>query len=172
MQIRPATVDDAAGVARVHVAAWQVAYRGQVPDSFLNGLSVEQRTAAWIDIIAQTAWPERGLLVAEDDQGDIVGFAHVSANRDDDAEPGTGEVTAIYIAPDAWRAGIGRALLESASSQLLDAGFTRATLWVLDTNHRARQFYEHLGWRPDGAVKVDDRGAFSLNEYRYLKQLT
>lgn len=172
MKARPATAADTPRIAEIHVSAWRVAYRGQVPDAFLDGLSAERRTSAWSDIVAATAWPSTGVFVAEDDSGKLVGFAHVCASRDDDAASEVGEVTSIYIAPEEWHQGAGRALLDAATTTLRTAGFSRATLWVLDTNDRARQFYERLGWRSDGAVKVDDRGDFALREIRYATDLS
>ncbi len=171
MNVRPATPADVPAIAEVHVATWRVAYRGQVPDAYLDGLSVDRRISAWTDIVSATSWPATGVFVAEDDSGNVVGFAHISASRDDDAGPEVGEVTSIYVAPDAWRRGAGRALLDAATASLRTAGFTKATLWVLDTNQPARGFYARIGWEPDGAVKVDDRGAFALREVRYTTTL-
>jgi GNAT superfamily N-acetyltransferase len=99
-------------------------------------------------------------------------FAHISASRDDDAGFEVGEVTSVYISPPEWRRGAGTALLEAATTSLRTAGFTTATLWVLDTNQRARDFYERLGWAPDGAVKIDDRGDFALRELRDVTSLS
>lgn len=172
VKVRPASATDTHRIAEIHVAAWRVAYRGQVPDAFLDGLSVERRLSAWSDIIGGTHWPSTGVLVAEDDRGKLVGFAHVCSSRDDDAGPEIGEVTSIYIAPETWQQGAGRALLDAATATLRTAGFVSATLWVLDTNDRARRFYERMGWRPDGAAKVDDRGDFTLHELRYTIELS
>ncbi len=83
----------------------------------------------------------------------------------------TGELTAIYLLPEVWGRGGGRLLLEAAMTNLRKAGFRRATLWVLSTNARARCFYEHMGWSPDGAVKTDDRRSIGLVEIRYASQL-
>jgi GNAT superfamily N-acetyltransferase len=75
--------------------------------------------------------------------------------RDDDAEPASaGELAAIYLVPELWGTGLGRELMASGLSALCDAGFGEATLWVLDTNSRARRFYEAAGWHADGAVKL------------------
>jgi len=41
--IRQATVEDAAIISFIGVTSWQAAYRGIVPDSYLDSLSVEQR---------------------------------------------------------------------------------------------------------------------------------
>lgn len=45
--IRPAETQDARGIARVHVETWQYAYRGQLPNSYLAGLTVEKREQLW-----------------------------------------------------------------------------------------------------------------------------
>ena len=69
---------------------------------------------------------------------------------DDETPAGTGELFAIYLAEHAAGTGIGATLLERAERQLRDEGFSRATLWVLETNDRARRFYERHGWVWDG----------------------
>jgi RimJ/RimL family protein N-acetyltransferase len=56
----------------------------------------------------------------------------------------------------------------SAAVRSLDAaGFTCATLWVLETNDRARRFYTHLGWEPDGAVRDEVVGEAPIRDVRY-----
>ena len=45
LTVRRATPEDAAGVAGVHVRSWQVAYRGLLPDDYLDGLRPEDRMA-------------------------------------------------------------------------------------------------------------------------------
>ena len=55
---------------------------------------------------------------------------------------------------------------------LADEAFAEATLWVLDTNERARRFYEAGGWRLDGADKVDTIGGVGIREVRYRRPLT
>lgn len=47
MIVRPATVDDARGVAEVHVASWQAAYAGLIDQATLDALSVDAREAMW-----------------------------------------------------------------------------------------------------------------------------
>src|SRR6201986_2388512 len=43
MLLRPAEPDDAAAVARVHVCSWQIAYRGLLPEEYLDALAPEDR---------------------------------------------------------------------------------------------------------------------------------
>ena len=97
-RIRPATVDDARAIAEVHVASWRATYRGVLPDAFLDRLSVDEREAQRREILEDTSG-EWGTLVAEEG-GRVIGFAAFGPSRDDDAPPGTGEVPAIYVAPE------------------------------------------------------------------------
>ena len=162
-EIRKATDQDASGIAFVHVRSWQAAYRGHMPDEFLDGL--EQRTNMWRELTLQ---PDKILLVAETSEGAIVGFSALSLSRDADANPNTAEVAAIYVHPEKWRKGIGRALLSASLDQLRNCGYNQVTLWVLEGNQRARSFYESFGFTQDGAVKDDDHWkSFAVREVRY-----
>jgi GNAT superfamily N-acetyltransferase len=171
MSVRRAGAEDAMGIAIVHVRSWQAAYRGLVPRDYLESLDAEQRRPVWERIVGAAEWPRLGTLVAEEGK-DVVGFASICPARDDDEEPGSvGELAAIYLLPEAWGEGLGRELMISALSALSDAGFGEAILSVLDTNSRARRFYEAARWHTDGAVKQDSGRGFVLNEVRYRRPL-
>lgn len=150
VHIRPGVPGDARDIAQVHVVSWRDAYRGLLPDDFLDRLSVEEREAQRLAWFADPE-PGSGILVAEED-GRIVGFASFGPTRDEDVPDGTGEVPAIYVDPAVVGTGVGRRLFKAASAALRDAGFGRATLWVLEANDRARRFYELAGWTWDGSV--------------------
>jgi hypothetical protein len=45
ISLRPAVPGDSLAVARIHVRAWQTAYRGLLPDAYLDGLRAEDRAA-------------------------------------------------------------------------------------------------------------------------------
>jgi hypothetical protein len=45
--VRHARAGDAAALGLLHVRAWQAAYRGQMPDGYLDGLRPEERAAGW-----------------------------------------------------------------------------------------------------------------------------
>jgi GNAT superfamily N-acetyltransferase len=140
-----------------------------MPDSVLDGLSVPKRTEIWQRIMAEQKFR---LLVAEHDDR-IVGLVNFGSARDPDAVPAlTGEILAIYVDPNHWHEGIGRGLLEAALSQLKSAGFNEATLWVLDSNSRARVFYQQAGFSVDGATKSEIIGDnATTKEVRYRRPL-
>jgi len=167
MNIRQAIEADATAIAKIHIETWQHAYRGQVPDAFLDNLpsSIGARTKKWKETIAKT---ERGLrLLVAEDHGKITGFCIVNRCRDDDMDENTGELGAIYIDPASMKQGAGSALMEQSLQFLKEEGFTKATLWVLSSNEKARKWYESRGWKLEGKTKVDDRGEVQLHEIRY-----
>jgi len=169
--IRAARVGDASQIAVVQVRSWQGAYRGLLPQAYLDGLDPAQRVGRWERSLAEAEDRRDGVLVA-DASGTLLGFVGYSPTRDGDADPArVGEIDAIYLLPSAWGKGVGRLLMDAALARLAEARFDRATLWVLDSNVRARRFYEAGGWLADGARKIDDSRGFPIAQVRYKRSL-
>ncbi len=61
--------------------------------------------------------------------------------------------------------------MERAVDELSAMGFTEATLWVMDTNVRARRFYEIAGWSTDGGEKDELFRGAPIHEVRYRRSL-
>jgi RimJ/RimL family protein N-acetyltransferase len=173
MEVRPAQVDDAARISEIHVLGWQGGYQGLLPQDYLDGMQADgERLERWTRRLGSADWSRGGTLVADSGDGQLAGFANVGQSRDDDAAAGkVGEVVAIYLAPDSWGQGLGRELMAAALARLTRLGYDEVTLWVLDTNARARRFYEAAGFRPDGTLKVDNSLGFPLREVRYRRSL-
>lgn len=162
---------DAAAVAAVHVASWQGAYRGVLPDDVLDGPEhAVNRLRGWQRLLNEPG-PRTVDLVAEDDADQIVGLFHAGPSRDDDADPDTAEVMMIYASPDAWGTGIGRGLMSTGLDRLRATGFAGVTLWVLRSNDRASRFYERAGFVADGAGKDEDLRGTPVREVRYRRAL-
>lgn len=166
--IRPATVDDAGGIAIVHVASRQTAYRGLMPDHVLDGLSVESRANGWLQIISDPN--ATGRTIVADRDGDIVGWASFGPGRDEGASD-EGELWGLYVHPSAFATGVGHALISAAQRALREDGYACAYLWVLDGNERAAEFYQNHGWNEDGDVEVDERQTMRLLERRRVTSL-
>ena len=138
--VRSAEIEDAAAIARVHVATWKTAYRGLLPDDFLDSLSEAGYEERWKRTIADQG---SGVYVAEDDR-EVVAFA--SGGRERAGEDGfAGELYAIYVMRESQGRGHGRALVGAVTSGLRAMGLGDMIVWVLRDNSSARRFYEHLG---------------------------
>jgi GNAT superfamily N-acetyltransferase len=168
--VRPARSADADAIAALHVAAWQVAYRGLLDDEVIAARTLERRRTTWSEHLA--APPRRHVtLVATAANGELLGFADAGASRDEGAAPDTGEVNAIYVHPKRTGQGVGRVLLAGAEEALRERGFHRATLWALAGNGGARRFYEAAGWAAAGARRPAP-GGLGAESVRYGKPLT
>jgi GNAT superfamily N-acetyltransferase len=167
---REATLDDARGIAEVHVAGWRWAYEDLLPGEYLEQLSVDERERHWRETLSSSA----GRVIVAEGAGDILGFVGFGAADEAEPETGpeTGEVHAIYLLDRAAGTGVGRELFLRANEELRRSGFRRAVLWVLETNERARRFYERAGWHWDG-TRSSHR--FDCNErpvVRYVANLS
>ena len=144
LALRPATVADAPGIARVRVESWRRTYRGMIPDAYLDGMQVDASTALWERVLSAESAAACVHVVAHDD--DIVGFA--AGNRL--AEPRydlDAELTAVYVRPDFQRAGLGHRLVGAVVDAQRAQGATGMIVWTIAGNKPARAFYEQLGGR-------------------------
>jgi GNAT superfamily N-acetyltransferase len=161
--VRDATVADAGEIERIRIRGWQVAYRHVFPAEALDALDVD---ASWWRAHLRQPEPKHRAFVAEEG-GALLGFATIGPS----AEPERyGELHGLYVDPDAWSRGIGRALLERAEAELA-ANWHEAVLWTLEDNPRTRRFYEAAGWRADGMSGSFDRLGVEVLLVRYRKRL-
>ncbi|MEU7016497.1 GNAT family N-acetyltransferase [Streptomyces sp. NPDC046385] len=170
MPIREAAPSDAAAVAAVHIRSWRAAYRGLVPDAYLDSLDVGERTGAWRGRLSAPDAPT--VLVAEEEGGGPVAFSCFRPWPDGESDAAvTAELSALYAVPEVWGRGVGRELLAATVAAMTTADFREAGLWVLEGNSRARAFYEAAGWRPDGTSVTEETGGRMLPELRYRMAL-
>lgn len=180
VRVREMTEADIDAVAAVRVRGWQTAYRGLMPQAYLDAMSVAadaERRRSWFGRRS----PEVADLVAERD-GEVVGWACVGPARDPDIAPGpqelpaprptAGELLALYVAPVLIGTGVGRALLAAGTARARASGYRALYLWVVRGNTRAQRFYERAGFVPDGAQEAYEVGGRSVPELRYRRPLT
>jgi ribosomal protein S18 acetylase RimI-like enzyme len=165
--VRRATLADAPAMGRVVVRAWQAAYRGHMPDDYLDGLRAEDRAAYWEGVLGREDL--RGTILVVERDGEVIGFAAVGPSPDPE---GAGELYAINLDPDHWGTGAGRALLGEAQAELARLGFGETVLWVLTGNARARRFYEIAGWVADGSERTGEVFGITVPEVRYRRRST
>ncbi|HZR38997.1 MAG TPA: GNAT family N-acetyltransferase [Ktedonobacteraceae bacterium] len=160
-KIREARVEDAEGIARVHVDSWRTTYRGLMADEVLDELSYERREQMWVGILSGD---KNFTFVAEDEAGRIVGFIDGGPEREGDPVY-KGELYAIYLLEECQGSGLGRRLTRALVEKLIEAGFSTMLVWVLVTNS-ARHFYEALGGQLV-KMKKDERDGYTLDEAAY-----
>ena len=88
--------------------------------------------------------PATSMLVAETDGGEVVGFAYVTPERENNRVY-RGEIFAIYVLDEYQRQGIGHLLFSAAAQHFLKHGIESMLLWVFKENHQARRFYDSMG---------------------------
>ncbi|ACZ31300.1 GCN5-related N-acetyltransferase [Xylanimonas cellulosilytica DSM 15894] len=166
--IRAATPQDAARIAQVHVTSWQSAYAELLPADYLADLDPDVRAGRWASVLSTKEGSATAghVLVAEQD-GRTLGFASFGLSADEDAEPGTYELYAMYLEPGAWGRGVARELMRTVLASI-PAGAVM-TLWVLDGNDRAQHFYRRHGFHPDGVERIDEIGGVPLTELRFRR---
>jgi GNAT superfamily N-acetyltransferase len=140
--IRHALAEDAPTIAQVRIDAWRATYRGIMPDAYLDAMSLADSAAFWERILASGSPNASVYVAAEGDR--VVGFAaanvRIPPKFDLDAE-----LSAIYVAADHKRQGIGRRLVAAAAAAQRARGASGFITWVIARNQRARAFFERLG---------------------------
>src|SRR5215468_1335120 len=163
MELRPAVPADALAVARVHVRAWQIGFRGLLPAGYLDSLRAEDRAVRYTfgraDGPRTTVAVDGGRDGGQD--GQIAGFATIHG----------AELCALHVDPDAWGRGVGRALIAQARADLAAAGVAEAHVWVLAGNARAERFYQRDGWTTDGTRRSDTVWGAAVDEIAYRRRL-
>ena len=148
------------GIQEIFRSAGKAAWPHFLPVEWLENLCPPER---WREAIDD---PSQRVLVAEL-EGEVAGFAVLRRSGDADATEDTGELDSFYTHPNAWGKGGGRELLAEATEQLRQMGFTEATLWTAELNHRPRKIYQAAGWRLDGGRRKRNLAGSDFVELRY-----
>ena len=139
---RSADASDHAGIAALHTASWRHAYRGILPDSYLDEAIAAERLELWEKRLSPSGRNRRLVLLAESSQG-LAGFVCILL----DEEPKWGAcLDNLHVRPDIHRQGLGRRLFAEAARWLMsvEPGWP-LHLWVFETNPAARSFYDRFG---------------------------
>jgi ribosomal protein S18 acetylase RimI-like enzyme len=141
--IRDMEPEDAEEKGRIHFMSWIVTYTGHFDDNVMKELTLER------SVRAAKLYPENTLVAVVD--GVIKGFSCYIKCRDDDLQD-AGEVMALYVLRSHQGLGLGKRLMEASMERL--HGHDTVVVWVLASNTKARGFYRHMGFVPDGKTKT------------------
>lgn len=165
--IRPARLDDAPGIGRVHARSRHATYRGIMSDAALAAITVEERTQWWTR--ALTSHDDRWLDLVTEVDGEIVGFSCTGpAGRGWGSTVATYDLYCLYLLPDHLRRGLGRALMERTFSWLRERGVPDLQVLCL-WGTTAYLFYEAMGGAlvEQGEHADDDGTMLPHRIYRY-----
>jgi GNAT superfamily N-acetyltransferase len=117
--------------------------------SFMLPMTRDKARAFWRKVAGGVERGERIVVVAEDDDGTIVGTAQV-VNAQSENQPHRADVAKMLVKRGARRRGVGEMLLQAAESAARDAG---KTVLVLDTaSAEAERLYTRGGWQRVGVI--------------------
>jgi len=151
--------DDRLAVSKVYEESWKYAYRGIVPQDYLDSIPEGQ----WAPHIGQEDRHNFVLVL----DGTIVGTSGFGKSRMAEMS-GFGEIISIYLLPDYMGKGYGRLLLRAVLEELEKLGFDRVYLWVLEENRNARHFYEKCGFVQTEQCQFCDIGGVECKEVQFL----
>ena len=140
MLIRKANLEDAQGIANVHVDTWRTTYEGIIPTKFLNELAYDERKKSWENNIMRA---ENVVFVVENEDGQIIGFADTS-RRENNLELNTIDLTSLYLLEAYQGNGIGKLLMKALFEHYKNQGYDKVYVDVLADN-KTRYFYEYFG---------------------------
>ncbi|WP_239751827.1 GNAT family N-acetyltransferase [Mammaliicoccus sp. H-M34] len=161
MIIRNKKESDIESLAKVHYESWITTYKGIVPDSYLDSLSLES-------YIEKHHMFNAPCIVAEVD-GKVVGFLMYSKDKDEDTSDKCGEIMVIYLLQEYQHNGIGTLLMNEAEKRM-KSEFDQLSLWVLEDNIPTVKFYEKMGFEKDGKYELEELGNV-LRETRMIKNI-
>lgn len=166
MNIRRANIEDAEGIAKVHVDSWRTTYKGIISDEFLNNLSYAQRQELWKKNINN---PDNVVFVVETESGEIVGFADTS-KRDSNQVPHSIDLTSLYLLDQYHGEGLGRKLMDTLFAFYRENGYKKVFVDVLKDN-KTKYFYEAFGAEHVHDVTIKISGQ-TLEESVYMWEVS
>lgn len=152
--------DDRMAISRIYEEGWRFAYRGIVPQEYLDSIPV----GGWASCIDREGV---GSLVMTED-GRLIGTSSYSKSRWEQFRE-FGEIISIYLLPEYTGRGYGRLLLEAVAGELEKLGYRDIFLWVLAENMRARGFYEKCGFTLTEHCMEHEIGGKKLQEVQYCR---
>src|SRR5258708_30994316 len=135
--IREATLGDRPGIREMRRRVWHATYGDTWPadaiDDFFDGN---------IELLADhsQSWTPPFINVVAHVDGEIVGAAASGVMPD-----GEGELVSLTVLPAHHGTGVAQQLWEATISALRERGCASMQIWVVESNARARRFYEKQG---------------------------
>jgi len=158
MIIRDYQNSDLPALAHLHSASKYAAEKGIIFDDDLALFTPDYYQDKWQE---WSQWEDSTIHVAVNDDQTMIGFCCFGRVKTrPDFDKGVvprfgGEVYSLYIHPDYFGRGVGKALFIDACHHLIDQKITSLLLWTMKKNKRACGFYDAMGGERVGKKRID-----------------
>lgn len=164
--IRRATAKDVPTISEIYALSWKVAYRGMIPQQYLDDLKLDFWNHKFYDWITNSEL-RADLLYVDDVPAGCVAYGKAR----DEQLSNWGEIVSIYFRPEYFRKGYGHKLIATAIENLRADGYKDCYLWVLSENKNAQHFYEQNDFVCDHNHCHSEIMGKQLTELRYIRHL-
>ncbi|WP_250513712.1 GNAT family N-acetyltransferase [Caballeronia sp. INDeC2] len=165
LSLRAANPDDTALIASMHARSWGSAYRGILPDTYLERDLQAERISHWNARMKDVAAGAASVFIAEH-EGEPVGFICLV----EPDETGSVLVDNLHALPGHRGLGTGTVMLDEAARWARSRGARQLHLCVLEQNGAAIGFYESRGWTC-AEREADHMAGIDLFSLRYVLPL-
>ena len=150
IHIRRATLQDAAGIAHVHVTSSRASYAPLSQN--WQGVALPVRTDLWSSVIAENS-PIEALIVAAQADEAIIGFAHGGPGRREEALA-TNELYVIHVLPEHRARGVGNGLWQATCDAIRGAELHAMYLETFAELPCCRFYEKHGGTAVDRSPRL------------------
>ncbi|AWZ48496.1 GNAT family N-acetyltransferase [Clostridiaceae bacterium 14S0207] len=164
MIVRKAEKDDVYDISKIHVDTWKSAYKNIIPNEYLGNRSYDKQVDKWNKRLFQNEDTKEFMLLAEDENGQVIGFSSASINEEGSEFDST--LYTLYVRQDYQKKGIGKLLVKEVASKLQSLGAESMILWTFAKND-ASNFYKHIGGIKD-KNKIVNIGGINMVEISYV----
>lgn len=146
IRIRPATEADVPALGRLGAALLRLHYSFD-QQRFIGPRGNVEEGYGWF--LGSQLRDEEAVVLVADRAGAVVGYVYAGLEPHSwkELRDASGFVHDIIVDDAARSAGIGRALIEAASTWLKAHGAPRVILWTAERNHAAQRLFEQAGFR-------------------------
>ncbi len=134
--VRKARLSDIQEIALIHVQSWKSAFKGLMPDRYINSYTLVDRETEWLSILDSGS---ESVIIAEENNK-LVGFLSFSKNVN------FLYLSKLYLCPSIYGKGVGCLLMKQLESDAQLACIDLIRLYVLDSNQSAIKFYSKQGF--------------------------
>ncbi|CAG9953379.1 unnamed protein product [Clonostachys rosea f. rosea IK726] len=157
--LRPATTQDASQVSKLGALVFSTTFGHSVTHTQLQSYLEESYSIE--ATIKDITDPNKDMLVAETDEGVVVGFALLTRGSSEPCVENisdTVELQRIYVDTSCHGTGLGKRLALELERMAREQGFKHIWLGVWEDNQIAQKFYERLGYKVIGDHDFDIGG--------------